>query len=142
MKISSRNKFEGTISAITAGPVSTEVVLDLAGGEKLVAVVTSSSASGLGLAKGKKAVGFVKAPSVTLLTDAGNYRFSARNQYKGEVTQVIKGAVNSEAVIRLPSGNSISAIVTNEAAAELQLASGKQVTALIKASQVILGVAA
>ena len=142
MKISARNRFEGTISAVTAGPVSTEVVLDLAGGDKLVAVVTSSSATGLGLSKGKKAVGFVKAPSVTLLTDAGNYRFSARNQYKGEVTQVIKGAVNSEAVIRLPSGNTVSAIITNDAATELQLASGKQVTALIKASQVILGVAA
>ncbi len=142
MKISARNKFEGTISAVNGGPVSTEVVLDLAGGEKLVAVVTSSSAKDLGLAKGKKAVGLVKAPSVTVVTDAGNYRFSARNQYKGEVTQVIKGAVNSEVVIRGPGGNTVSAIVTNEAATELGLASGKQVTALIKASQVILGVAA
>ena len=79
---------------------------------------------------------------MTLVTDAGNYRFSARNQYKGEVTQVIKGAVNSEVVIRGPGGNTVSAIVTNEAATELGLASGKQVTALIKASQVILGVAA
>ena len=142
MKISARNKFEGTISAVNAGPVSTEVVLDLTGGEKLVAVVTSSSAKDLGLAKGKKAIGLVKAPSVTVVTDAGNYRFSARNQYKGEVTQVIKGGVNSEVVIRGPGGNTVSAIVTNEAAAELGLAAGKQVTALIKASQVILGVAA
>jgi molybdate transport system regulatory protein len=142
MKISARNKLEGTISAITSGPVSTEVVLDLAGGDKLVAVITASSEKKLGLAKGKKAVGLVKAPLVTLLTDAGNYRFSARNQFSGEVTQVTKGAVNSEVSIRLLGGNVISAVVTNEAVSELQLAAGKQATALIKASHVILGVSA
>jgi molybdate transport system regulatory protein len=142
MKISARNKLEGTISAITSGPVSTEVVLDLAGGDKLVAVITASSEKKLGLAKGKKAVGLVKAPLVTLLTDAGNYRFSARNQFTGQVTQVTKGAVNSEVSIRLPGGSVISAVVTNEAVSELQLVSGKQATALIKASHVILGVSA
>jgi molybdate transport system regulatory protein len=90
MKISARNRFEGIISAVNAGPVSTEVVLDLAGGTKLVAVVTSESAKTLGLAKGKRAVGLVKAPSVTVLTDAANYRFSARNQFAGQVAELIK----------------------------------------------------
>ena len=142
MKVSARNKLEGTISAVNAGPVSTEIVLDLAGGDKLVAVVTSESAKRLGLAAGKKAVGLVKAPSVTLVTDAGNYRFSARNQYTGKVSQLVKGAVNSEVSIKLPGGTVISAIVTNEAVEELQLASGKSATALIKASHVIVGIAA
>lgn len=141
MKISARNRLEGTISAVHAGPVSTEVVLGLAGGDMLVAVVTSESAKSLGLTVGKRAIGFVKAPSVTLVTDAAGYRFSARNQFAGEVTQVEKGAVNSEVAIRLPGGTVISAIVTNDAVAELQLASGKPVTALIKAGQVIVGVA-
>jgi len=87
-------------------------------------------------------VGLVKAPSVTVLTDAGNYRFSARNQLAGQVTNVVKGAINSEVMIRLRGGDVISAVITNEAVSELQLASGKPATALIKASQVMLGVAA
>jgi molybdate transport system regulatory protein len=87
-------------------------------------------------------VGLVKAPLVTLLTDAGNYRFSARNQFAGQITQVTKGAVNSEVSLRLPGGNVISAVVTNEAVSELQLVAGKQATALIKASHVILAVSA
>ena len=72
LKISARNKFEGTISAVNAGPVNAEVVLDLAGGDKLVAVITAGSAKSLGLAAGKRAVGLVKAPAVTVLTDADN----------------------------------------------------------------------
>ncbi len=142
MKISTRNKFEGTVSAVNQGPVHTEVVLDLAGGDQLVAVVTSDSARKLGLAAGKRAVGLVKAPLVTVLTDAGNYRFSARNQLAGQVTAVAKGAVNSEVTIRLKGGTDVYAIITNEAVAELQLAAGRPATALIKASHVILGVAA
>jgi molybdate transport system regulatory protein len=141
MKISARNQFEGTISAVNAGPVSTEVTLDLAGGDKLVAVVTSESAKKLGLVKGKKAIGLVKAPLVTLLTDAGGYKFSARNQLSGQVTNVTKGAVNSEVTMKLAGGSTVSAVVTNEAIADLQLAAGKSAIALIKASYVILGVA-
>jgi molybdate transport system regulatory protein len=142
MKISARNKLEGTISAVHSGPVSTEVVLDLAGGDKLVAVVTSESATKLGLVKGKKAVGLIKAPLVTLLTDAGGYKFSARNQLSGQVTKVTKGAVNSEVSMKLSGGSVVSAVVTNEAVTELQLAAGKSAVALIKASHVIIGVAA
>jgi molybdate transport system regulatory protein len=83
----------------------------------------------------------VKAPSVIVLTDAGNYRFSARNQFAGQVAELVKGGVNSEVTIRLPGGSVVSAVITNEAVSELQLTKGKPATALIKASQVILGVA-
>ena len=142
MNVSARNKLQGTISTVNHGPVNTEIVLDLTGGDKLVAVVTTESAKTLALNPGKSAVGLVKAPSVTLVTDAADYRFSARNQFQGAVTQVIKGAVNSEVLLRLPGGSVISAIVTNEAVAELHLAAGTSATALIKASQVVVGVAA
>jgi molybdate transport system regulatory protein len=142
MNVSARNQLKGTISAVNPGPVSTEVVLDLAGGDKLVAVVTTGSAQKLGLKPGSHAVGLIKAPSVMLVTDAAQYRFSARNQFAGTISDVAKGAVNSEVALRLPGGSVIYAVVTNDAVAELQLAPGQSATALIKASQVIIGVAA
>jgi molybdate transport system regulatory protein len=142
MKVSARNKLEGTISTVNHGPVSSEVRLDLAGGDTLVAVVTTESAKKLGLKPGTHAVGLVKAPSVIVVTNAGKWAFSARNQFAGTITQVTTGAVNSEVAIRLPGGTVISAMVTNEAVAEMQLAAGQPATALIKASQVIIGVAA
>ena len=43
---------------------------------------------------------------------------------------------------RLPNGAAVAAIVTNDSATNLELAVGKQATALFKASSVILGVPA
>jgi molybdate transport system regulatory protein len=43
--------------------------------------------------------------------------------------------------MKLAGGSTVSAVVTNEAIADLQLAAGKSAIALIKASYVILGVA-
>ena len=142
MYASARNRFEGTISAVTIGPVTTEVVLDLPGGEALVAVVTTSSAQALGLAPGLRAVGLVKAQAATLVTEGCRYRFTAGNQFLGEVARIIPGAVNSDVDLRLRGGHAIRAVVTNDAVVELQLKPGKFATALVNASQVILGVAA
>ncbi len=141
MKASARNKLQGTITHIAHGPVTTEVTLELPAGDQLVATVTSESATHLALAVGKKAVGLVKAPSVLLITNADGYQFSARNQFSGVVTHITTGAVNSEVVLRLAGGTSISAIVTNDAVDELQLSEGTPAVALIKASQVVIGVA-
>jgi molybdate transport system regulatory protein len=142
MYASARNRFEGTISAVTTGAVNTEVVLDLPGGEVLVAVVTTSSARALGLAPGLRAVGLVKAPAVTLVTEGCRYRFTAGNEFPGEVTRIIPGAVNSTVDLRLRGGHAIRAVVTNDAVVELHLKPGKYATALVNAGQVILGVAA
>ena len=71
-----------------------------------------------------------------------NVKFSARNQLAGKVSQVQKGAVNSEVGIKLPGGSTVYAVVTNEAVLELSLKEGVEASALIKASHVILGVPA
>jgi molybdenum-pterin binding domain len=79
--------------------------------------------------------------SVILATGLGDGHFSARNRFDGKVETLNKGAVNSEVVIALPAGGSLVAIVTNFSAERLKLAVGAQVTALFKASSVIVGVA-
>ncbi len=63
---------------------------------------------------------------------------SARNQFKGSVEAVNLGAVNAEVKVDLGSGDHLVAIITNESARNLELAPGKPVVALIKASSVIL----
>jgi molybdopterin-binding protein len=62
---------------------------------------------------------------------------SARNQIKGTVTSITRG--EAIANVELDAGGQrIVASITTEAAAELELAEGKEVTAIIKASDVIL----
>ncbi|WP_060485139.1 molybdopterin-binding protein [Pseudomonas sp. NBRC 111123] len=139
MKVSARNVFEGTVSAVQPGAVNAEVELTLAGGEKLVAVVTMASLHNLNINVGKQAVALVKAPWVVLMTDADGYRLSARNALEGEVVRVGDGAVNAEVVLKLAGGTEVFSIVTREAVQELGLAPGVQATALIKASHIILG---
>ncbi|MEA3234370.1 TOBE domain-containing protein [Pseudomonas mosselii] len=64
MKDSARNVFEGSLSAIKPGTVNAEVELTLAGGEKLVAVVTMASLHNINV--GKQAVALVKASHIIL----------------------------------------------------------------------------
>lgn len=65
-------------------------------------------------------------------------KISARNQLKGKVKKVIQGAVNSEVTIELPGGLEIVSIITRTSAENMRLSEGKEVYAIIKASNVIL----
>ncbi len=140
MNVSARNVFKGTITTLVSGAVNAEVELTLAGGDKIVAIVTEGSVKSLGLAVGKEAVAYVKAPWVTVLAGEANVRFSARNQLTGKVVKLSKGAINSEVGIELSGGTVVYAVITNEAVLELGLREGVTATALIKASHVVLGV--
>lgn len=140
MNVSARNIFKGKITRLVDGAVNAEVELTTANNDKLVAIVTEGSVKSLGLAVGKEAIGYVKAPWVMILTGEQDVRFSARNQLTGKVKAVEKGAINSEVSIELPGGTVIYSVVTNQAVAELGLAVGAPATALIKASHIVLGV--
>lgn len=140
MKVSARNAFKGHISAIQPGAVNAEITIKTKGGDTLVAVVTEGSVKALGLATGKEVVALVKAPWVMLAAGDSKLQFSARNQLKGAVSSINKGAVNTEVGIKLSGGTEVFAVVTNEAVAELNLIVGKAASAIIKASHVILAV--
>lgn len=142
MKISARNVFAGTISALVDGKVNAEVEITTPTGDRIVAIVTEGSVVELGLAVGKPAVAYIKAPWVMVLAGEGGVKFSARNQLVGMVDSVQKGAVNSDVSIKLVGGTLVHAVVTNDAVLELGLKPGVPACALIKASHVILGVPA
>lgn len=66
-------------------------------------------------------------------------KISARNQIKGTIVEVIKGATTAH--VRIEAGGTIlTASITNEAAEELGLKKGMPATAVIKASDVIVAV--
>jgi len=138
MSVSARNQLSGKVSAVASGAVNDEVELTLAGGARLVAIVTHSSQQALGLVAGKEAVALIKAPWVTLASEDCGLKFSARNQFAGSVSQVTEGAVNATVHIKTDAGFELVAVITNESQHEMKLAAGSRVIALIKASAILL----
>jgi molybdopterin-binding protein len=63
---------------------------------------------------------------------------SARNTLKGTVKNVSPGAVNTEVTVELPGGAQVVSIITKVSAERLKLATGKEVYAVIKASDVMI----
>jgi molybdopterin-binding protein len=66
-------------------------------------------------------------------------RISARNQLRGTVVEVKKGATTSHVRVDI-GGKIVTASITNEAVDELAIRVGNQVTAVIKASDVMIAV--
>lgn len=67
-------------------------------------------------------------------------KLSARNQLKGTVTSVTRGPVSALIKVDVGNGQHVTATLTTEAADDLELTAGSQVTAIFKASHVIIGV--
>lgn len=67
-------------------------------------------------------------------------KISARNVLKGKVKAITPGAVNTEVVIEIAGGAEVVSIITKSSAESLGLAKGKDVYAVIKATNVIVGV--
>jgi len=67
-------------------------------------------------------------------------KLSARNVLKGKVKSIKQGAVNSEVVIQLAGGFEIVSVMTKASNQNLGLKEGKEVYAIIKATNVIVGV--
>jgi molybdopterin-binding protein len=66
-------------------------------------------------------------------------KLSTRNQIKGEVVEIVKGEVMAKVKIDIGNDNTITSTITVEAVNDLKLKKGDKVTALIKASSVMIG---
>jgi molybdopterin-binding protein len=67
-------------------------------------------------------------------------KISARNMLKGKVKAVNHGVVNSEITMELAGGAQVVSIITKTSAENLKLAPGKDVYAVIKASNVMIAI--
>ncbi len=64
-------------------------------------------------------------------------KLSARNQLQGVISEVIKGTTTT--IVKIEVRNPAIISITNEAAEDLKLKAGDSATAIIKASDVIVG---
>lgn len=67
-------------------------------------------------------------------------RISARNILKGTVEGIAKGAVNGHVTVETSDGVRIKGSITNEAIGALGLAEGEPAIAIVKSTDVMVGV--
>lgn len=140
MKISARNQLKGTISAVKEGAVNGVVSIDL-GSTTVKADITMEAIKDLGLKEGMDAFAIIKASNVMFA--AGTERIagiSARNQIAGTIVAVNEGAVNGHVTLETAEGARIKGSITNEAIEQLGLKEGTPALAIVKSTDVIVGV--
>ena len=133
MKISARNQLKGIVANVQEGAVNGVVTIDL-GQNTIKADITMESIKELGLE-----AAIINATNVMFAT-AKIAGISARNQLAGKIVSVKEGAVNGHVAIELPDGNRVSGSITNAAIQDLGLAEGQEAVAIVKATDVIVGV--
>ena len=68
-------------------------------------------------------------------------KLSARNQIKGTIVDVQTGRTTAHVRVDIGGGVIVTSSITNDAVDDLQLASGQVVSVVIKASDVMIGIA-
>jgi molybdopterin-binding protein len=69
VKLSARNVLPATVKSVKPGAVDSEVIVELAPGIEVVAIITKQSAEKLGLHSGAKAYAIIKASNVMIGVD-------------------------------------------------------------------------
>lgn len=136
MSLSIRNRLPGTVASVTPGEVMATVKVRLDAGQEITAAVTLEAVRELGLASGSAVQALVKATEVSLATGPVE-GLSIRNRLPGTVTEVTSGGAMAQVKVRVAGGELTSAI-TRDAVAELGLAVGSEVVALLKSTEVSL----
>ena len=136
MKLSARNKFIGKVTDVTRGAVNGIVKIELSNGQHITSSITLEAIDDLDITVGKEVTAIIKSTSV--LIGRGQLTLSARNKLSGTIIDINRGAVNAIVKVELPSNVVISSSITLEAVDELDLTVGTEVTAVVKATEVLI----
>jgi len=112
-KTSARNTFFCNVTDIVTGDIQTRVDMITMEGHPVVTVITNDSVHRLGLVPGKWIVAEVKAPMVMLQDGADAFNGSVENRFKGTVTQITRGKINTECIVRVSDTTHICAVMSS-----------------------------
>lgn len=136
--ISARNKIKGTIREVKEGAVNGIVKLETPKGHKVSATISMEAIRELSLKAGKEATAIIKATEVMMANDF--LKISARNQFRGKITEILPGAVNAIVKLDVDAEFGLSSTISLEAVKELSLKAGEEAVAVIKATSVMISV--
>ncbi len=136
LKSSADNIFYGTVKNIDEGAVYSMVEIQVSG-FTLYASISKSSIEKMELKTGDNIAALIKANDIILSLD-NNINLSCRNKFQGVVNVVKKGAVISEVDLTISDTLKLCVMITNDSAESMDIKYGKSVSALCKASSVII----
>ncbi|MFD8975254.1 molybdopterin-binding protein [Streptomyces sp. NPDC059593] len=139
MSLSIRNQIAGTVVAVTPGEVMATVKVRLVGGQGVTAAITLEAVRDLGLDEGSAVRVLVKSTEVSLATGPVE-GLSIRNRIPGTVADVATGGAMASVKVSVEGGE-LTAAITKDAVADLGLATGSSVVALIKSTEIALSAA-
>lgn len=137
-KTSARNSFFGKIQDIRKGDIQTLVTLNTLDGFTITTMITNDSAERLGLGSGGLITAEVKAPWIMLQSGDAEPACSAENRFKGVLTKITTGKVNTECVARISETTEVCAVISTAAGRELNLHAGDEVWVLFNCFSVVL----
>ncbi|MET8689702.1 TOBE domain-containing protein [Streptomyces sp. NPDC004732] len=139
MSLSIRNQVPGTVTSVTSGEVMATVKVRLESGQGITAAITLEAVKELGIAEGSAVLALVKSTEVALATGpvAG---LSIRNQIPGTVADIATGGAMASVKVDI-AGGALTAAITKDAVADLGLAAGTSVVALVKSTEISLATA-
>lgn len=142
VKSSASNQLLGKVTDIHTGMVSSELSVRLKGGEQVIATMSQAEFELLALKKGDDVLVLIAIAEISVvLEESSPVLLSARNALTGTVIRMQNEGVDSAVVIRLPSGDTLTASITQSSADALDLKAGMSVMAVFKSNALLLGAA-
>jgi molybdate transport system regulatory protein len=139
---SARNQLSGRLTRVNHGVTNDEIELTLAGGDRILTLITTDRSLIMGVKAGDEAIAVINASSIILGNERSKrFKLSARNQLTADIKAIDIGPAFAEVQLGLKGGDTLIAIVPKDSIRDLELGVGQKVTAIFKASNVILGVA-
>lgn len=139
VKISARNMFQTEVVQVKKWPVDVEVTLRVSPEATIHAIVTNDAATELGLEPGRKALALIKSSFVNL-TPVEHAPSGGRNLFVGVVRRRIDAERNSEVLLDIGAGKTMTAVVPRQTAEDLAIAEGDRAAATFSPTNVILAV--
>ena len=137
-KTSARNSFFAKIQRISRGDIQTRVDLVTIDGHSITTVITNDSLERLGLSPGRLITAEVKAPWIILQGGESEPACSAENRFKGVLTKINRGKINTECIVRISDATEICAVVSSSGSWLYELNEGDNIWVLFNCFSVVL----
>jgi molybdate transport system regulatory protein len=138
MGLSIRNQLPGTVVTVTEGEVMATVRVRLDSGQEITAAITLDAVKELGITEGSAVRALAKSTEIALATGPSPLDgLSIRNQLPGTIADITTGGAMARVRVDV-QGTPLTAVITKDAVADLGLATGDPVVALIKSTEISL----